>query len=233
MRIILCVAKKIMRKILLLNGMTPGGRVFRRLAPLLPNCEIVEWISPECASSIADYARRLVDELEIDTPCDVLGVSFGGIVAQELASLIGAESCFVVSSISSPAELKCMNRILSRLPATLHDRMMSSAGEVAQSWPGRSSAATVRARKFGGDDGAWFRWAAGAALRWKPLRSPQGFTVVRVHGDRDRTFPRGHMFADHVIEGADHLLAITHAKALAEIVADYSNGQNKNLDRNP
>ena len=214
-----------MRKLLILNGMSPGGRIFRKLSPLLPNHAIVEWIPPGGAISVADYARMLVDELEIDAPCDVLGVSFGGIVAQELAPLVGAELCFVVSSIGSSSELTNINRFFSRVPNPLLDRMLNSVGDIAHYLPDRSSAATVRARKFAGDDGPWFRWATTAALRWNPQHSASGNSVVRIHGDRDKTFPRGHESADHVIRDADHLLVISHAEALAKIIAEHRNGK--------
>lgn len=206
------------RKLLLLGGMSPGGRVFRQLAPLLQGGEMVPWIEPRDCKSIASYARLLADSLDLDRPCDVLGISFGGIVAQELAAQIGAGHCFVVSSISHPSELSRKTRLLGRLGPTTSDRLMCTAGRVAQGWPGRPSAATVRAQKLAGQDGSWYRWASAAAIRWKPHPDPSSSTVIRIHGDRDRTFPRGHLYADHVIAGAGHLLSVHHAAELAAIV---------------
>ncbi len=212
------------RKTLLLPGMKPGRDIFRNLTPLLHDSAIVDWIAPGDAASISDYARKLADELDLDHPCDVLGVSFGGIVAQELAPLIGAEHCFVVSSICSPQELTSMNRFFGRLPATASDRLMQTAGQIAQRWPGKRFAATVRARRFAGEDGPWYRWASAAALKWNPRPIPESVSVVRIHGDQDNTFPLGHRLADHVIEDANHLLAVSHAERLAEILAAYDCG---------
>ena len=45
--------------------------------------------------------------------------------------------------------------------------------------------------------------------------------MIRIHGDKDKTFPRGHEFSDYVVEGAGHLLAISHAEWLAETVMNY------------
>jgi len=209
------------RKLLLLNGMTPGGRVFRKLCPLLSDYEVVDWIDPGDAVSVADYARRLVDEMQLDSPCDVLGVSFGGIVAQELAPLIGAELCLVVSSVTSPSELSDIGRLLGIIPDSLQGLMLNSVGRSADFWPSQPSAETVRARKFTGSDGRWFRWATAAVLGWRPKPNASDHSVVRIHGDRDKTFPRGHEFADHVIGGASHLLAVSHAQDLADIVTEH------------
>jgi len=116
------------RKIYLLPGMTPDQRVFQKLAPCLPGCEIVDWIDPSEASSIAEYARLLADDLAVDSPCDVRGVSFGGMVAQELAPLVGATFCFVVSSIQSAEELPQTKRLLSSLPMRLRESTLGAVG---------------------------------------------------------------------------------------------------------
>lgn len=208
-------------KLFLLNGMGGGPQIFRKLAPLLPRCELVEWMSPKNGASIPEYARQLAERIETDQPCDVLGVSFGGIVAQELAPLIGAKHCFVVSSINSASELSFGVKTMRMLPAEARISLMKSAGRIASAWPRRPSSATVRLRKFENDDGPWFCWASSAVLGWKPTQACGGECVVRIHGDRDETFPAGADRADHVIGGAGHMLALTHAEILAAIVMKY------------
>ena len=47
------------RKLILLNGMTPGGRIFKKLLPLIDNYEVLEWIDPVTDSSIQEYAKRI------------------------------------------------------------------------------------------------------------------------------------------------------------------------------
>ena len=209
------------RKLLLLPGMTPGGRVFRKLLPHLHDYKAIDWIDPQGTVSISEYAQKLADEAKIDSTYDVLGISFGGIVAQEIAPLIGSKQCFLVSSIGSRAELSPMIRALSHMPASLHNQVTKLVGNIAHSWPLKSSAATIRVRKFTSENGAWFRWATAAAIKWKPSRNFHELATIRIHGDRDKTFPQGHKFANHVIEGADHLLAISHANPLVQILANY------------
>ncbi len=79
-----------MQKILLLTGMTPDPRIFERLLPLLPSAVVVDWIPPKSNESIASYAERLSRTIINDQPTIVCGVSFGGIVACELASCLNA-----------------------------------------------------------------------------------------------------------------------------------------------
>lgn len=203
------------RKLILFPGMTPSRRIFQKLAPKLESCEIVDWIAPARAKTISEYAVELVAEFGIDASCDLVGVSFGGMVAQEVARHLGTKLCFVVSSAGSSSEFRLSQRLLTHLPQCGDQAILRTVGTVAQGWPrGGSNMSTVRARKFHGKHGDWFRWATSAALRWQPIPSGQA-GVIRIHGDRDRTFPHGVQYADIVIPGAGHMLALTHSSELA------------------
>ncbi len=206
------------RKLILFPGMTPGRRIFQKLAPQLESFEVIDWIAPVCATSISEYAVELIAEYGIDATCDLVGVSFGGMVAQEVARLLGSPLCFVVSSAGSSSEFSLTQRLLARLPQAGDQAILTTVGAVAKRWPSSiSSMGTVRARKFQGQNGDWFRWAASAALRWRPAPYDQA-GVVRIHGDRDRTFPHAVQHADILISGAGHMLALTHSSELARAI---------------
>jgi len=204
------------RKLILLNGMTPGGRVFKRLLPLIDHYQLVEWIDPIEDRSILEYAKRLHHSLGDVGECDILGVSFGGMVAQELAPLIGAKNCFIVSSIADTKELNSAHELLRMLPHHLREKLLSSVGSSSKF----GSPPSVRLTKFVGEGGQWFRWATSAVLDWTPSRD-NSIRYIRIHGDADETFKKGHLCSDHVIEGATHVLALTHAEKLAEVISKY------------
>ena len=177
--------------------------------------------------------RSLLLSSKCEGPCDVLGVSFGGIVAQELAPLIGADFCFVVSSIKSRGELGLGGRMLSKLPPTIRGSLFTAVGTAAQRWPYRTTAAAARARNLSGESEDWYRWATDSVLDWQSQPPPEDFDVVRIHGDRDRTFPNGDQFADHVVRGAGHLLAVTHSEELARIVEESRTCKTRRSTTNP
>ena len=72
---------------LLLPGMTPDDRIFDRLAALLPNVTVLDWLEPQADESLAVYAERLAAAIPT-SQCFIGGVSFGGIVALELSQII-------------------------------------------------------------------------------------------------------------------------------------------------
>jgi len=90
--------------------MTPDVRLFDRLLPLVPGAVVVPWIEPRKGESIRQYAERLAGQLSALAPREhvlsrsesrlfVCVVSFGGIVARELAHVISARGCILVSSV--------------------------------------------------------------------------------------------------------------------------------------
>ena len=92
--------------IYLMPGMAANPSIFENIK--LPKSEFriiwLEWFIPEKNESLAHYAKRMCDK--VDQPNVVLlGVSFGGILVQEMAKFITVKKLIVVSSIKSKHEL--------------------------------------------------------------------------------------------------------------------------------
>ncbi len=206
-----------MQKILLLTGMTPDHRIFDRLLPLLPTAIVVDWIPPTEHESIVSYADRLSRTVNHDEPMVVCGVSFGGIIARELAYRLNATSCVLISSVRSPRELPPWFRICRVVAPRPAAAIMNATGVIADYWPRRlRSPATWRLRKLAGKSGEWHRWATAAVLNWKPSQQAELIPSFHIHGDRDTTFPIRYTRADTVIHGGGHVLPLTHFEEIAE-----------------
>ncbi len=204
-----------MQRILLLSGMTPDGRIFDRILPLLPNATIVDWIRPFPHESILSYAGRLSCNITKE-PSIVCGVSFGGIVARELAAILRAKACVLISSVRTPHEMPPWFRLCGLIGPSFAEQAMKATGTIAATWPSHvSSLVTLRLRKFVGSSGAWYRWATSAVLKWKPSEDAQHLRVIQIHGDRDTTFPIRYVKPDVVIQGGGHVLPITHYTQIA------------------
>lgn len=221
-------------QILLLPGMRPDVRLFDRLLPLIQEAVVVPWIEPQRNESIRQYAQRLAETPQVaefvrirregvrsltTSATVVCGVSFGGIVARELASLIGARGCILVSSIRSPAELPPWFRVMANSPL-VSERSLAVVGRLAKSIPRRvRSRPTIRLTKLASDSGIWHRWATCAVLRWRPRPQLDEIPTLQIHGDADTTFPLRYVSPDIIIRGGGHVLPLTHPQELAEILA--------------
>ena len=202
--------------IYLLQGMTPNRHVYDRLAPMLPDCQIVSWIEPQKQESIASYAQRLAAQIPV-RDCYLGGVSFGGVVALEVARILQPKMCFLISSIRGPSQLPPWLRAIRLLSSTTSLAVgLRAAGNLANYVPRCvRSKTTMRTTKLAGEEGDWHRWACSAVLQWNPEHEPQ-LPVYQIHGDADRTFPVRFTSPDKIILSGGHLLPLTHPKVVAE-----------------
>jgi pimeloyl-ACP methyl ester carboxylesterase len=231
-------------QLFLLPGMTPDVRLFDRLLPLLPGAVVVPWIEPRKGESIPQYAERLAETVaefariqaagarSLATSATVVcGVSFGGIVARELAHVISARGCILVSSVRTPAELPPWFRAMRYSPIR-SERVLSAVGSLAQSMPRQvRTRSTARLTKLAGSGGAWHRWATAAVLRWRPRPELDEIATLHIHGDADETFPLRYVRPDVVIRGGGHVLPLTHAEELAQTIAQFAAQPNGPSDR--
>jgi pimeloyl-ACP methyl ester carboxylesterase len=207
-------------RILLLTGMTPDHRIFDRMLPLLPNASVVPWIAPRSYESIPQYAARLASTLSPTEDCVICGVSFGGIVARELAHQVSAKCCIQISSIRDSSQLPPWFRLLRGFSFLGFEHMLAVVGQLAVLMPRRvRTRSTSRLTKLAGPKGAWHRWATTAVLRWKARIELDSIPLVQIHGDSDSTFPVRYVSPNVVISSGGHVLPLTHANQIASIIA--------------
>jgi pimeloyl-ACP methyl ester carboxylesterase len=208
-------------QVLLLTGMTPAPQIFARMLPELPGAEVVRWLPPRDHESISDYTQRLAQSLTVAPGAIVCGVSFGGIVARELALRIGARHCVLISAPRNVRELPPWFRVFRPLGQWPVERVLGQLGQAAACFPARwRSSSTTRFTKLQGQKGAWHRWATAAVLRWQPSPGVELIPVTQVHGDRDTTFPLRYMRPDVIIPGGGHVLPLTHPAEIVQILRD-------------
>lgn len=205
--------------ICLLPGMTPHFPVYSKLLPLLPNARVVPFIEPKPDESLPSYAVRIASQFP--DPCFLGGVSFGGMVAQEIARVMRPAGCIVIASIRAPSQLPPWLRLCRVLGGRSASRLLSSAGEFARYVPApMRTSATMRLTEFSGTSGEWHRWATSVLLDWTPS-TPIESPVLHIHGDADTTFPVRYTDPDLVIPNGRHALPVSHPNEVAEAIRRF------------
>jgi len=90
----------------LMPGMAAKPTIFENIK--LPQDQFkihwLDWMMPEIGESLEDYAKRMILRINHDDVV-LLGVSFGGVLVQEMSKHIKLKKLIVVSSIKSLHEL--------------------------------------------------------------------------------------------------------------------------------
>ena len=90
----------------LMPGMAANPIIFENIK--LPNDQFkihwLEWIIPKPKETIEQYAKRLANKVHHKNSV-LIGVSFGGIIVQEMSKFLTLKKLIVVSSVKNSSEL--------------------------------------------------------------------------------------------------------------------------------
>lgn len=206
------------KPLILLPGMMADHRLLAEQQAAFPNLIIPPWPEHHPSDTIASFAEKIADPLRPIGPCVVGGVSFGGIVALELARHLNSPGCILISSISSPREMPFRFRILRPIGFLPEPAFNATTFAITRLF--RSSMRRgVKRRSDQMLASPFFSWATRAILRWKGC--DPAIPIAQIHGDSDLTFPIGLTQPDHVVKGAGHMLVATHSDIVNEFIKQF------------
>lgn len=206
-----------MKQLFFLSGLGADRRVFDFLD--LPGHQLnyVAWIEPTRGETITEYARRLLPQIHSNNPI-LVGVSFGGMIALEIANIIKVEMVILISSARSrqaiPGYLKLIGwlniqRFVRPKPIkTSHPMMFWLFGVT------KKEHKTLLSAILADTNETFFTWAVESIMLWKG--NAPSCKVIQIHGTRDKVL--SFLSADHAVPRAGHLMVVTHAGEISRII---------------
>ena len=79
-----------MKNVYIFSGLGADKRVFQKLDFSYCNATFIEWTAPLRHESFEHYASRILSQIKHENPI-LIGLSFGGMMAVEVAKLIKTE----------------------------------------------------------------------------------------------------------------------------------------------
>src|SRR5688572_26783500 len=102
-----------MRHVYCISGLGADERIFCKLQVPDTTFHYIRWVQPLPGESVGRYAERLCDQISHDRPV-LLGVSFGGMMAIEMAKIFPVDKVVLISSIKSFRELPRWMKVCGR-----------------------------------------------------------------------------------------------------------------------
>jgi pimeloyl-ACP methyl ester carboxylesterase len=209
-------------KIYLIPGLAADERVFRHLS-LPPSFEAVhlKWIPPANNESLGDYALRLSSQINTNEPFALLGLSFGGMIAMEIAARFPVYQIILISSIPSPEHLPQYYKWAGQigLHRILPITMIKKAALVKRYFTRESTEDKDMLRNMiRQSDARFIRWAIRAVLYWKYASVPQN--IFHIHGTNDEILPLRYTHPTHLLRGGGHLMVMNRAKEINAILLE-------------
>jgi pimeloyl-ACP methyl ester carboxylesterase len=205
-----------------ISGLGADKRAFYKIQ-LPVNYEAVhlDWIKPLPNEPFTDYAKRFSELIKRGEDFILIGLSFGGMLACEIAKLIPPKKLIIISSVSCYNELPWYFKIGGRLG--LH-RIISPAVYKQATLLNRFMGAGDREMKsivysyVNNIDPAFIRWSLNIIVNWSHVDRPPN--LIHIHGSNDHLLPRKYVKANYVVEKGGHLMVMNKAEEINKILGE-------------
>jgi pimeloyl-ACP methyl ester carboxylesterase len=208
-----------MSKVYFISGLGADERMFQHLHLKCRNIAFVRWIQPKDNEPLSDYARRLAEQITEPNPV-LVGMSFGGVVAIELAKFLHPRRTILISSMASSQSLPWYYRLMGalRLHELIPVPLLKRFHFVAPILFGANNKADKMLLKevILETEPHFLRWALGQLLTW---HQPDHYeNAVMIHGTADRILPMREHPNIIKIKNAGHLVVLSHASEISTIL---------------
>ena len=199
----------------LMPGMAANPSIFEyiKLPKERYTLHALSWKIPEPAETLEHYAQRMLEEIKEPDPV-LLGVSFGGVLVQEMAKFIKYKKLIIVSSVKSMAELPkrmrfCRALGLYRLAPVSLARNIDTLANYAIGDRLKHKVELYQ-KYLSITDPVYLNWALEQMLCWEQTKYKKD--LIHIHGTSDPVFPYRYIDNCIPIPGGTHAMIITKCK---------------------
>jgi pimeloyl-ACP methyl ester carboxylesterase len=205
-------------KIYCLSGLGVDKKAFQNLKAEGIELIHIDWIRPEKSESLEHYAKRLFDLSNLPHEYNLLGLSFGGMIATEFSKIRKPKNLYLISTICTRAELRPIFKLIGflRLHRIVPTSLLKSSNFITNYFFGVKTEEEKKLLKqiLKETDSYFLRWALHAILTWKNTDKP---SATSIHGTRDKILPI-QKNTDYIISGGGHFMIVGRGKEISEIL---------------
>ena len=201
-------------------GLAAGPSIFENIKLPEEQFEMyfLEWFLPIENESIESYALRMTQKITHDNPV-LIGVSFGGVLVQEMAKIIQTDKVIIISSVKTNKEFPSRFKIARNTKAyKLIPTQLLADIEKLVKYAFGDNIVTKRIKLYekylSVRDKHYLDWAIETILCWNQKEINEA--VIHIHGDEDEVFPIKHIRKCIVVKGGTHIMILNKFKWLNE-----------------
>ena len=210
-----------MKNVYYISGLGADERVFSYLKLTDAKEKYIKWVVPEKRESLSNYCKRLIPQIDLTNDIILIGVSFGGIVAQEIAKIIKVKKVIIISSVKSAKEfdwkLSCVRFL--KLHRLVPSRFLKWSNLVTGNYyfSTQTKAESDLLKLIIKDTDRFFmKWAIEEIMSWN--NNQLNSDLTHIHGDRDRIFPMGRIKNAINVRNGGHFMIVNRAKEISGLI---------------
>lgn len=203
----------------LMPGMAASSAIFERidLSEALFEMHLLEWEVPLEQDTLESYAQRMALKVVYEDVV-LIGVSFGGILVQEMKAFLKVRKVIIISSVKSRDELPRKMKIARATKAykLLPTTLVAYIDQLAQFafGPAIKKRLSLYEKFLSVRDKFYLDWAIYQIVNWnRAIADP---AVIHIHGDADEVFPIQYIKDCIIVKGGTHIMILNKYKWLNE-----------------
>lgn len=199
----------------LMPGMAANPSIFEHIK--LPEetfqIHLLSWEIPLKDEKLSAYAKRMSKKIDHENPV-LVGVSFGGILVQEISQHIKVRKVVVVSSVKHQKELPTRMKLARQTKAykLLPTGLINNIDFLAKYAFGEVVTKRVELyeKYLSVRDKYYLDWSIDNIVNWSAPKNVDN--MIHIHGDKDGVFPVSNI-KNHVnVKGGTHIMIINKYK---------------------
>lgn len=196
-------------------GMAANTTIFKNIN--LPSDQfeqhLLDWFVPDQDMDLSGYAMKMAKMIKHNNPV-LIGVSFGGILVQEMARYITVRKVILISSIKHESELP--KRMIFAKYTNIHKLLPTGLINNMELLIKYAFGETVTKRLklyeeyLSIRDKYYIDWSINQMVNWRQTFTPEH--LVHIHGDHDAVFPILNIKNCITVKNGTHTMIINRAK---------------------
>lgn len=193
-------------------GLAASSAIFERiqLDEVVFEVHLLEWEIPRQRETLHFYAKRMASKIEEENVV-LVGVSFGGVLVQEMATFLKVRKLIIISSVKTNLEVPLHMKIAKStkayklVPTTLLQNIevlsnFNFGSAIQQRLKLYEKYLSVRDKNY-------LEWAIEQMLLWNRTKADK--KVIHIHGDADEVFPIKNIKDCIVVKGGTHIMILS------------------------
>jgi pimeloyl-ACP methyl ester carboxylesterase len=183
----------------------------------------IKYPTPEKGSSMNDYAKRILSQIDTSQQYIYIGVSLGGMIISELMRFSEPKEAIIISSAKTRSELPFRYRFQKTIP--IYKIVPPKLMLVGAKWlqpivePDRDTNKSTFRSMLNSKDPLYMKRTVEMIIKWDRLIAQEN--LIHIHGTKDHTIPIRNVKATDIIEGGSHMMTLTNASPINQIIVDY------------
>lgn len=218
-----------MKTIYCICGLGADERIFSKLTWKQDvNVHYLNWFIPEKDESLEAYAKKMASKINAAGDLTLIGVSFDGIMAIEIAKIIPVQKLILISSIETHHQLPAWMKLCGKLQlykliptGVLHDIRPLKLFEPVENYflGAYTEDQKILANEYRKNvNPDYLKWSVRQILNWKNEWIPAN--LHHIHGTADRIFPIKNVKPTHRIEAGQHFMLYHKPEEVSEVLRE-------------